>query len=231
MTRRLFRCLALAAVLLGGSGPRYAGAQVVDPEQPPTSVDRKTVVGGWILGGIAPINERATLVFGGLYGNSTGADLAGIFAVVNRTVSPAWMLVVGYVGVRVEVDDAADPTNHHVRLGAHYRRAWGRLSLDDRVLYEAVLTDQGRENGNRFRNRLRALYGLAPDLGWKPRLFGFAEPIYDDRFSAVQITHVAGGIGGSFGRIDADLFASRLYRKAGTGGDTDGLTLQLFYRF
>lgn len=211
--------------------PTIASAQILDPSIAPPSPSQKTTdVVGVVAGVMVPVAKDVTLITGGLYGDSTGTDLGGVFAILNTKVARDWTLVTGYVLVEPDVP-GDNPRSHNIRLGATYAHSWKRLTFDNRLLYEAVLADKGRENGNRIRNRARLTYQLAPDKKSKPRLFGYVEPIYDDRFDGIQITNLTAGAGASFGKVDADIYLTRLERKAGTGGDTNGVTLQMFYKF
>ena len=123
------------------------------------------------------------------------------------------------------------PRNHAIRIGTVYRRSWGNLAFDNRLIYEAILADQGRDNGNRIRNRSRLTYRINKDSDLAPRLFGYVEPIYDDRFDGIAITNVTLGAGVSAGHFDIDLFLTRLERSERNGSDTNGATVQIFYRF
>lgn len=227
------RRLPLAFVLIASSAAAgMARAQAVDLEvTPPEPSSRTTNITGFIGGGIAPITDNTKLIFGGLYGDSSGTDLAGGFAIFNTKLSDAWTLVAGYILVEPQVSSGPKPHNHNFRFGATYSYTWDRITFDNRALYEAVITDQGRENGNRLRNRARLTYQLFPENDLKPRLFGYVEPIYDDRYDAIQTTNYTAGIGISMGSVDIDLYYSRLEREKEAGGDINGLTLQVFQNF
>lgn len=209
-----------------------SSAQVVDTENvAPSPSSPTTEVFGIIAGGVTSLTEDTNLYFGVLYGDSTGPSLGGALAIVNANLSANWMLTSGYVFIEPKVPNAPNPNNNQFRLGLIYTKRYSKWTIDNRLLYEAVIADQGRENGNRVRNRLRGTYSIDAWLGPPARLFGYVEPIYDDRFDDIQLTNVTLGIGRNFGALSADLFITRLFRKQGTGGDTNGLTLQFFYKF
>lgn len=225
----------LAAGMAAAAAPAVsplASAQTVDPDIVPQLPTAETpTVAGLIMGAKIPLAKDSNVTVGGLYGAVPGSDLAGAFLIADHALDPHWTLVGGYVTTRQIVDAGPDATNHMLRAGVVYRHDFGRLTLDNRLLYEAVLTGQGRADGNRLRNRFRLTYQLAPRAANRPRLFAYAEPVFDDRADGLQLVNYTGGASASFGPFDTDLYFTRIARRGGAAGDLNGITLQLVYRF
>jgi hypothetical protein len=225
--------LAAAGILLAAAafGPP-ARAQTVDPDIVPQIPLSETVdVVGAVAGARISLSKDSGATVGALYGAYPGNDLTGAFAIGDHALDRHWSIIGGYVMTRQIVKDGPDATNHMLRVGVVYKHDFGRLTLDDRLLYEAILTGQGRPDGNRLRNRFRLTYQLAPDARSHPRLFGYAEPVFDDRADGLQSVNYTVGASATFGRFDADLYYTRIDRRARSAGDIDGLTLQLIYKF
>lgn len=182
------------------------------------------------LWGIAQIRanmgERTTATAGALH--LGGLGITAPFLMLDRSISPHWEINTAYYWVTQEVENQQNPNDQLLRAGVTFKQQIGRILVENRTLYEAVLTDQGRENANRLRNLTRVTYKLAPQRRSEPRLFGHVEPVVDDRDGRPLRIDVALGVGATLpNRWQLDLFGLRQTFPAKSRSGPNALVLQL----
>ncbi len=146
---------------------------------------------------------------------------------VDYSLDENWGINAGYFYLVRPTRDGPDLTSQFLRAGLTYRKDFGRFTFDDRLLYEAVLNGQGRDNGNRLRNRARLTYNLPPASRAQPRIFSFVEPIYDDRFGGISRFDVAVGGGATIaGAWRADVYLLRQANRGASRSDAKAVVVQ-----
>lgn len=230
---RRWTVLGMGGVMLSfAAAPAHAQLVDIDPVPPPSPSPRPQAIPDavrWIAALQTNIGKDSKVTFGGLYFG--GIETASAFALVDHTLDANWGLEAGYFYAVRSLENSANPTTHFARAGVTYKRDIGRFTFDDRLLYEAVINNQGREDGNRLRNRARLTYDVPARNDIKPRFYGYVEPILDDRFDGVARVNMAAGIGAKFaGAWLTDLYYLRQDTSGGSAGDLNAIVVQLIYQ-
>lgn len=175
--------------------------------------------GVWGIGGVRiKPDEKTNLTVGVFY--LGGLRATAPFVLGDRSVDSHWELNGGYFWTTQAIDGEKDPVDHTVRAGITYKHEFGPLLLENRLLYEAILNERRRANGNRLRNRTRVTYNLATEKAWEPRVFAHIEPVLDDRDGRPARLDMALGFGGTLtSRWRLDIFGLRqAYPKSSRSG-------------
>jgi Protein of unknown function (DUF2490) len=157
-------------------------------------------------------------------------DVVVPLLLADTAITPHWSVETGYEYVRAQ-GEGVFLTEHILRLGALYSENFGPIHFDNRAAIEEVLI-HGVDTPDvfRLRDRPRLTYNLDPESLFKPRVYTYAEPMFDTgtgRFSRVDY---AAGFGFNLRKdITMDVFYVRETEPDMHVNDVNFVALQLVY--
>lgn len=214
---------AFAAAIIAINPP--ASAQTSSPA--PTSTTPDAV--RWIAAVQTDLKPGTMLTAGVLY--LGGLRTSGPFLLMDQAIDEGFGIQIGYFYTVSSLPGSQSYTSHFARAGFTYRAAFSGVLIDNRALYERVLTEQGRQDVQRFRNRLRISLDIAPANRLKPGVVAFIEPVIDDQMNGLSRLDLALGGGAAIAKgIRLDVYGLRQIRYGETVDKRNALVVQLIFK-